>query len=83
MKGRGSQNATLKASHAVYRDAKISLALLRQSQRWQLGTRVVVTYRSKNPCVLPRLDLIFALRIKAINWPLRTALIFMPLINGH
>ena len=48
-----------------------------------LKIQVSLGFTGKNPHVLLRLDLRFASRIKAINWPLRTALIFMPLINGH
>jgi len=83
VKGRGLHNAALEASHAVYRDAKISLNLLRQNRHWRLRTRVVGTSWSKNSRVLLRLDLRFMSRIMAINWPLKTALIFMSLINGH
>jgi len=47
MKGRELRNAALEVSHAVYRDAKISLDLSRQSWRWRLELRVVGTSRSK------------------------------------
>jgi len=83
MKGRGLQNAALEASHAVYRDAKISLDHSRQCRHWRLRMRVVGTSHNKNPRVIFRLDLRFTSQIKAINWPLRMVLIFMSLINGH
>ena len=86
------QNAALKALLAVvevrfwWRDflcVKILLDLSRQNQRWRLGTRVrienpsvVGIFRDKYPRVLLILDLRFALRIKAINWPIRITFYF-------